>query len=594
MHENDKSLRASSRKEELDALFETLSPFDILYLRKKISETTITLAGLEKLPPEMVCEILKYLDFDDYRACLAVSKGWRAKFGTKDTMAQGLHTFFPGLIPMNPNDHPQKIFSIELAKHLKWRYPHDSRTWTPWDLSTTNFFSRQTAAVHSQGVPWAFLYNKGKLVWQLSTHMVIIDDIRKANRERFAPLASAMRGERFQAAAISDHFLILLELLPGLNKIHVAKLDTRGAWAEITLPASLDHAYVDLRKMFFVTTNGKVFSYSWRESLQEVDLSGIGHPFGPQPGCYGLAQVLPHPQHDDVFFAVWALSHPARDLNLCTLKVVKFEDGKIVGTKTKAIRNPLRNPQEGCNEFTRLAITFSARKSDDHGTYTLATYRFQVAEKRKLELCDCCEPKTLKGDWNVITFNLFTESFDDYEFLSADPDLRWNGDARAMQGQKNVKRLTDTHFWKGDLAIASSITFDELGPHQYAEYYTETHLETLRPLGRPLAPVPQWRPMRHADPGQMLRTKVFQDDDFVIVPSLGGLALYKPEKTAPNPGTLFDHTLPFQDMGQENLPLKFQFWQNARFIELKHEEDPEEEDGEGHDEYGDDGGDDGN
>ncbi|KAI1029253.1 hypothetical protein LB505_006247 [Fusarium chuoi] len=78
-------------------------------------------------------------------------------------MAQALHNFFPGLIPMNPNDHPQKLFSIELAKHLKWRYPHDSRTWTPWDLSTTNFFSRQTAAVHSQGVPWAFLYNKGKL-----------------------------------------------------------------------------------------------------------------------------------------------------------------------------------------------------------------------------------------------------------------------------------------------------------------------------------------------------------------------------------------------------------------------------------------------
>lgn len=259
----------------------------------------------------------------------------------------------------------------------------------------------------------------------------------------------------------------------------------------------------------------------------------------------------------------------------------------------------MQNPQEGCNDLTQLAITFSARKSDDHGTYTLATYRFQGVEKRKLELCDCCEPKTLKGDWNVITFNLFTEAFTDYEFLSADSDLRYNGDPTAMRGQRNVARLTDTHFWKGDLVIASSITYDELGPHEYAEYYTETHLETLRPLGTPAAPVPQWRPMRHADPGQVLRTKVFQDDDFVVVPSLGGLALYKPEKQAPNPGTLFDHTLPFQDMGHENLPLKFQFWQNARLIELKHEEDPEEEDEEGDDEDGSDddgdvGGDNGN
>ncbi|EXK93436.1 hypothetical protein FOQG_04726 [Fusarium oxysporum f. sp. raphani 54005] len=587
MDENDKSLLAASRKDELDTLFASLSPFDILYLRKKISETTIVLAGLEKLPPEMVCEILKYFDFDDYRACLAVSKSWKAKFGQRETMAQALHNFFPGLVPMNPKDHPQKLFSLELNKHLKWMHPHDSRTWTPWDLSTNHFFSRQSASVHSKGVPWPFLYNKGRLVWQLSTRIIIVDDIRKANRERFSPLASAMRGGRFQAAAISDQFLILLDLEAGLNKIHVAKMDTRD-WVELTLPTGLDHAYVDLRKMFFVTTNGQIFSYSWRETLEKVDLSGIGHAFGPQPGCFGLAQVLPHPQHDNVFFAVWALSHPARDPNLCTLKVVKFKDGKIVATKTKPIPNPLQNPQPGCNEVTRVAITFSSRKSDDHGTYTLATYRFQGIEKRKLELCDCCDPKTLKGDWNVITFNLFTESFANHEFLSADPDLRWNG-PRAMQHHRNVKRLADAHFWKGDLVLASSITYDDLGPQNKPEYYTETHLETLRPLDRPAAPVPQWRPMRHADPGQVLRTKVFQDDDFVIVPSLGGVALYKPEKQAPNAGTLFDHTLPSQELVRESLPLKFQFWQNARFIELKHEDDPVEDDEGGDDEGGDDG-----
>jgi len=219
MNENDKSLLAASRKDELDTLFASLSPFDILYLRKKISETTIVLAGLEKLPPEMVCEILKYFDFDDYRTCLAVSKSWKAKFGQRETMAQALHNFFPGLVPMNPKDHPQKLFSLELNKHLKWMHPHDSRTWTPWDLSTNHFFSRQSASVHSKGVPWPFLYNKGRLVWQLSTRIIIVDDIRKANRERFSPLASAMRGGRFQAAAISDQFLILLDLEAGLNKM---------------------------------------------------------------------------------------------------------------------------------------------------------------------------------------------------------------------------------------------------------------------------------------------------------------------------------------------------------------------------------------
>ncbi|PNP80494.1 hypothetical protein FNYG_06093 [Fusarium nygamai] len=52
------------------------------------------------------------------------------------------------------------------------------------------------------------------------------------------------------------------------------------------------------------------------------------------------------------------------------------------------------------------------------------------------------------------------------------------------------------------------------------------------------------RPAIHADPGRVLRTKVFQEDDFVIVPRIGGLELYKPEKQASDPGTLFDHALP--------------------------------------------------
>ena len=48
----------------------------------------------------------EFFDFDDYRACLAVSKSWKAKFGMKDTMAQVLHTFFAGDPPLEDLEIP--------------------------------------------------------------------------------------------------------------------------------------------------------------------------------------------------------------------------------------------------------------------------------------------------------------------------------------------------------------------------------------------------------------------------------------------------------------------------------------------------------
>jgi hypothetical protein len=72
----------------------------------------------------------------------------------------------------------------------------------------------------------------------------------EAKRERLALLLpSVTRGARFQATAVSDHFLSLLELLPGLNKSLVARgtgfLETKDLgdslphistvrWAEMT------------------------------------------------------------------------------------------------------------------------------------------------------------------------------------------------------------------------------------------------------------------------------------------------------------------------------------------------------------------------
>ncbi|KAF4344885.1 hypothetical protein FBEOM_1171 [Fusarium beomiforme] len=67
-------------------------------------------------PTGIPCEHYEFIPWKhkaahDYRTYLAVSKSWKAKFGQKETMAQALNTFFPGLVPLHPNSHPQKLYS---------------------------------------------------------------------------------------------------------------------------------------------------------------------------------------------------------------------------------------------------------------------------------------------------------------------------------------------------------------------------------------------------------------------------------------------------------------------------------------------------
>ena len=208
------------------------------------------------------------------------------------------------------------------------------------------------------------------------------------------------------------------------------------------------------------------------------------------------------------------------------------------------------------------AVAFSWRRSDNDGTFSLGLYRIQGAEKAKLELCSCCEPRVRKGDWGVVTFNVLTETFGHHDYLSPRPDSLWDGEPYDVVLYRNAMIMVDAHLWNNDLLLAATTTDDE--------GVTYNHMQTVHPVGNHKAPSPQWLPLRLQDPGQPHRTQVFQDDDFVVVPTQGGVALFEPSESR-STGIVGNIVEP---SGRTSITprLSFHLRDMTQMIEIKHEE----------------------
>ncbi|KAF4448498.1 hypothetical protein F53441_8084 [Fusarium austroafricanum] len=316
----------SPRKERLDRLFDDLSPWDILYLRQKVRDANITLAGLQDLPQELIYSILSYLEFDDYRCCIWTCKKWNATWTQEAVITQALRHFFPGLQIRYPETSPQDLYSAQLKLHLKWRQPHSKSTWIPWNLESCPFFTDlpEVAGTGAESVdaPRPFLYNKGKLVWQPSPRTFIVDDLRTRQRLRFVPPGSAMTGEKYQTAALSDQLLVLLEVNQNDRTV-------------------LHLAYLDSKTVYFVTDTAQVLRFTWGGKLVNLQffgkassiIKGYGKVLDSSP------QILLHPTSEDTVFAVWIVSHGLEDKRFYSFVVVKFEDSQAVLKKSPLLRS---------------------------------------------------------------------------------------------------------------------------------------------------------------------------------------------------------------------------------------------------------------
>jgi hypothetical protein len=554
----------NTRKEELDRLFADLSPWDILYLRRKIDATSITFADIQDLPPELICTVLSYLDFDDYQYCMKVCRKWRKIWTQGTVLTQALRQFFPGLQLTYPDMSPQDLYVREVQKHAKWRQPNCSHTWVPWNMGSSDVFLDPPEFAQpmrqSNNVPWHFQYNKSKLAWQSTPRTFIVDDLRTRQRLRFLPPGSVMTGTEFQSAALSDELLVLFELNSKGRTVHIVHLQTRE-WKQLTLPTALKHAYLESKVVYFVTQTAQIVYFTWGGILKQLDPTKLEYPLGVESIIGGEPKVLLHPTNDDVAFVVRAFSHNYGDKRLCSFIVTKFEDGKATWQTTESIANPLQNPKSDCKDYSWAVVSLICRKSDDHGTYCIGVYRIQKSETSRLELCPCCEPRTRKGDWGVVTFNVLTQTFQQHEYLSTRSDILWDADTRNPLVDRNLMKLENVHVWNNDLLLAATKTFDD--------HKSEIYLQTLHPLGNHQTLSPEWAPVCVSCILHIGANQLFQDDDFVILPTLGGMTIYKPSKT-PSRGVVIDDSWEFAHLARSQLI--YSLASMSEMLELKHDE----------------------
>lgn len=364
----------------------------------------------------------------------------------------------------------------------------------------------------------------------------------------------------------------------------IVHLET-GAWRKLFLPSPLHHAYVDFRTVTFVMRTGKILQFTWGSSLVRLDFTDINNFLSESDAMFGgLPKILPHPTNDNVMFAVWAYSHKAQqgnsvrlwhrdlqrlilaDKRLISFVLAKFEDGQNVWNTSKSISlpNPLQNPQPDCKDFTWTALSFTCRKSDNRGTFCLGLYRYQGAETGKIVLCSCCDPRERRGEWGAVTFNVLTETFDHHEYCSPWPDVLWDGGIYSEARERYETRLVDAHIWNNDLVLSlshpcSGIRDQEVGV---------LDVRAVHPTGSNQAPSPRFETKIVSSCARQFRTQVFQDDDYVIVPLLGGVALSRPSETPAD--AMADYTVLMDQ--DERRPLSYCAWEMTEMIELKHDE----------------------
>ncbi|CAJ0552670.1 Ff.00g007480.m01.CDS01 [Fusarium sp. VM40] len=543
----------------LDNLLIVLTREDMIYLRNRIDSILADGPRLEKLPVEIITNILFYLDYDAYLCCTRTSKEWRNIWTQKDLRTDVLKYFFPGLRELYPNESSHGLYSRGRQMHLKWRQPHFSYTWKPWSSITPEGLARR--------VPYPFLYNKGKFVWQQGPFTFNVGNFCTDQWRQFVPPRAVIQGERYQAAATSDMLLVLYMVNGQTNTVSIVHLET-GAWRKLFLPSPLHHAYVDFRTVTFVMRTGKILQFTWGSSLVRLDFTDINNFLSESDAMFGgLPKILPHPTNDNVMFAVWAYSHKAQqDKRLISFVLAKFEDGQNVWNTSKSISlpNPLQNPQPDCKDFTWTALSFTCRKSDNRGTFCLGLYRYQGAETGKIVLCSCCDPRERRGEWGAVTFNVLTETFDHHEYCSPWPDVLWDGGIYSEARERYETRLVDAHIWNNDLVLSlshpcSGIRDQEVGV---------LDVRAVHPTGSNQAPSPRFETKIVSSCARQFRTQVFQDDDYVIVPLLGGVALSRPSETPAD--AMADYTVLMDQ--DERRPLSYCAWEMTEMIELKHDE----------------------
>lgn len=208
---SERNQRAPRRKESLDEFLSTLSAWDVLYVRGRIRQLPIALAGLEDVPYELRLQILEHLDLADLLACQTVSKRWNKAWSLENRdMARVLcRRFFPGLIEIDGGKTaPKELFTHAARKLTAWQRGMQMTVFL-WDsgreagsltpIETRPDSTDLTPVRNTSNI----CYSDGLLAWQPNHFFIMIDDLHSRTRQRVTYGQGPVSGRPLQLEAAS-------------------------------------------------------------------------------------------------------------------------------------------------------------------------------------------------------------------------------------------------------------------------------------------------------------------------------------------------------------------------------------------------------
>ncbi|KAJ0164528.1 hypothetical protein CTA2_780 [Colletotrichum tanaceti] len=394
------------RQENLRHLVTDISPWELIYLRSLIQQTTPRLADLPDLPEEVVAAIATLIGYHDVLTCTLVSKAWRRAW-TADLVAKDVaRAHLPGLIELSPEDaspwlllRPALARSVSLARgectsslFIGTKGPSllECTTALKLDARACEYAKYNTSPSDpppggAGEIPRSqyfnnFAYCDGKVAWRWDDYSFFVDDIRALTRTLVSPSDLVVKGEKeFIVCALSNQLLVLVNS-PTARSLIVCHLE-KGQYRRVTLPARM-HG-ITLNKETFVVTFGQFLDradphvWRWGSGLAKLKVPSFTEI--PETRelidkfCFQLEPLkaacvvffMYHPTNKDLLYVVTGFHCPRKSTN-------HSQPGRT------ACFQPLTHPQ------SKVAGSLEGFKPDDsfrecfHSTAVIVVHKFDA------------------------------------------------------------------------------------------------------------------------------------------------------------------------------------------------------------------------
>jgi hypothetical protein len=216
----------------IDDFLAGLSPWGLIYTRSRLREPIFGLSQLQHLPPEILCMVVPFLEWNDWLAAHLVSKSWQRSWSHPAVVVAFCQHLFPGLHQMHKSSLPPKqLLAWAIWNQSKWKHRERELEIIPWisSWSSPHFTNERRPALQqleaSTGPAttienfFPVEYYDGLLAWQKDCDLAIIDDLRTRTRRRCALDSGLMSAKHLQIKGLSRKLLVFSGL--GSNKLIV-------------------------------------------------------------------------------------------------------------------------------------------------------------------------------------------------------------------------------------------------------------------------------------------------------------------------------------------------------------------------------------